>query len=173
MKNKLFRMCIFGFFFTGVLGSLFHFVYEWSGYNSFFGLFFPINESTWEHLKLLYLPYLLWSLIEYRLTNKNKSLWFGKAIGLLIGMLAIIGFFYSYNGIIGRNIPFLNILSFFIGVAAAFGTDCIIIKSNKFEKLEKIGIAIFILMGALFMFFSVAPPLIPLFKDPITFSYGI
>ncbi len=166
-------MCIFGFFFTGVLGSLFHFVYEWSGYNSFVGLFFPINESTWEHLKLLYLPYLIWSLIEYKLTNKNKSLWFGKAIGLLIGMLAIIGFFYSYNGIIGRNIPFLNILSFFIGAAAAFGADCIIIKSNKFEKLEKIGIAILILMGALFMLFSVAPPLIPLFKDPITFSYGI
>lgn len=173
MKNKLFRICICGFFFTGVLGSLFHFIYELSGYNSFIGLFFPVNESTWEHLKLLYLPYLIWSLIEYKLTNKNKSLWFGKAIGLIIGMLAIIGFYYSYNGIIGRNIPFLNILSFFIGAAASFISDYVLIKSDKFEKLEIVGIVIFILIGALFMLFSVAPPLIPLFKDPITFSYGI
>lgn len=166
-------MSVFGFFFVGVVGSLFHFVYMLSGYNHFAGLFFPVNESTWEHLKLLYLPYLLWTFIEYRLTNKNKSLWFSKAIGLFVGMLAITGFFYSYNGIIGRNIPFLNLLSFFVGVGAAFITDCLLIKANKFERLENIGIAIFILIGALFMLFSVAPPLIPLFKDPITFNYGI
>ncbi len=173
MKNKLFRQCIFGFIFTGILGSLFHFVYRWSGCNSFVGLFFPVNESTWEHLKLLYLPYLIWSVVEYKATNKNKSLWFGKAIGLLIGMLAIISFFYSYNGIIGRNIPFLNILSFFIGIAAAFAIDFFIIKSNRFEKLEKVGIAVFAVVGAAFILFSFMPPLIPLFKDPVTFSYGI
>lgn len=173
MRNKLFRQCIFGFIITGVLGSLFHFVYGWCEYNSFVGLFFPVNESTWEHLKLLYLPYLIWSVIEYKILNKNKSLWFGKAIGLLTGMLAIISFFYSYNGIIGRNIPFLNIVSFFIGIAAAFTVDYFMIKSGKFEKAEKIGIAIFAVIGILFILFSFMPPLIPLFKDPVTFSYGI
>lgn len=173
MKKKLFGLSLFGFFFVGTLGSLFHFIYELSGYNKFAGLFFPVNESTWEHLKLLYLPYLIWTVIEYPLTNKNKSLWFSKAIGFLVGTLAIIGFFYSYNGIIGKNIPFLNILSFFIGVAAAFCTDYFMIKLNKFERFEKIGIGIFIVSGILFMLFSFMPPLIPLFKDPITFSYGL
>ena len=88
-------------------------------------------------------------------------------------MLAIISFFYSYNGIIGRNIPFLNILSFFIGIAAAFAIDFFIIKSNRFEKLEKVGIAVFAVVGAAFILFSFMPPLIPLFKDPVTFTYGI
>ena len=173
MNNKLFRQCIFGFIFTGILGSLFHFVYDWSGCNSFIGLFFPVNESTWEHLKLLYLPYLLWSVIEYKTLDKNKSLWFGKAIGLLVGMLAIISFFYTYNGIIGKNIPFLNILSFFIGIAAAFAVDSLIIKSGKAESLEKLGISIFAATGILFILFSFMPPHIPLFQDPINFTYGI
>lgn len=115
----------------------------------------------------------MWSVIEYKVLNKNKSLWFGKAVGLLTGMLAIISFFYSYNGIIGRNIPFLNIVSFFIGIAAAFTVDYFMIKSGKFEKTEKIGIAIFAVIGILFILFSFMPPLIPLFKDPVTFSYGI
>lgn len=173
MEKKLFRQCIFGFIFTGILGSLFHFVYEWSGCNSFTGLFFPVNESTWEHLKLLYLPYLIWSVIEYKVLDKNKSLWFGKAIGLLVGMLAIISFFYSYNGITGKNIPFLNILSFFIGIAAAFTVDYLIIRSGKCKNLEKVGITIFAVIGILFVLFSFIPPLIPLFKDPVTFTYGI
>ena len=173
MEKKLFRQCILGFIFTGILGSLFHFIYEWSGCNSFIGLFFPVNESTWEHLKLLYLPYLMWSAIEYKALDKNKSLWFGKAIGLLVGMLSIIGFFYSYNGITGKNISFLNILSFFVGIAAAFTVDYFIIKSGKSEKFEKVGIVIFAVTGILFVLFSFMPPLIPLFKDPVTFTYGI
>lgn len=173
MKNKLFRQSLFGFIFTGILGSLFHFVYKWSGFNSIVGLFFPVNESTWEHLKLLWLPYFIWSVIEYKVLDKNKSLWFGKAIGLTVGMLAIISFFYSYNGIIGKTILFLDILSFFIGVAAAFISDYFIIKSGKAEKLEKIGIIIFTAFSAAFILFSFMPPLIPLFEDPIHFTYGL
>ncbi len=171
--QKIRRWEIAGLLFTLIFGTLLHFFYQWSGNLWQVGILAPVNESSWEHLKLLYLPYLIWSVVEYKATNKNKSLWFGKAIGLLIGMLAIISFFYSYNGIIGRNIPFLNILSFFIGIAAAFAIDFFIIKSNRFEKLEKVGIAVFAVVGAAFILFSFMPPLIPLFKDPVTFSYGI
>ena len=39
-----------------VLGTLAHFVYDWSGQNSFIGLLTPVNESTWEHMKLLFFP---------------------------------------------------------------------------------------------------------------------
>ena len=42
-----------------VLGTLAHFVYDWSGQNSFIGLLTPVNESTWEHMKLLFFPMLI------------------------------------------------------------------------------------------------------------------
>ena len=47
---------IIGILAVWVSGSLFHFVYDWTGHNTLVGLFFPTNESTWEHMKLAFLP---------------------------------------------------------------------------------------------------------------------
>ena len=41
-----------------VLGCLNHFIYEWTGESPISALFCPVNESVWEHLKLLFFPYL-------------------------------------------------------------------------------------------------------------------
>lgn len=56
MKKSSLCPTIVGILFVSVLGVLMHFVYEWSGSNRFVGLFAPINESTWEHMKLLFFP---------------------------------------------------------------------------------------------------------------------
>ena len=55
--------CIIGAVTTIILGIVSHFVYDWTGGNFFVGLFFPVNESTWEHMKLLYFPLLLFALV--------------------------------------------------------------------------------------------------------------
>ena len=52
------------FLFISVLGVLLHFTYEWSGDNPIVALFSAVNESTWEHLKLLFFPMLLLTIIE-------------------------------------------------------------------------------------------------------------
>ena len=59
------RYNILAFIFIGLLGSLGHFFYEWSGNNKIIGYFFATNESTWEHLKLLFFPTVIYSVIEY------------------------------------------------------------------------------------------------------------
>ena len=46
---------------TLILGTLLHFLYEWTGYNYLVGFISPVNESTWEHLKLLFFPVLFLS----------------------------------------------------------------------------------------------------------------
>ena len=61
LKTNLFR-----FIFISVLGVLLHFTYEWSGDNAVVGLFSAVNESTWEHLKLLFFPFLLLTIDESR-----------------------------------------------------------------------------------------------------------
>ena len=63
LKTNLFR-----FIFISVLGVLLHFTYEWSGDNAVVGLFSAVNESTWEHLKLLFFPFLLRVIEAYRPT---------------------------------------------------------------------------------------------------------
>ncbi|MGN1328860.1 MAG: DUF6512 family protein [Eubacterium sp.] len=175
MNKKLFKLEIIGFIFVSVLGTLSHFVFEWSGYNRIIGMVVPVNESTWEHLKLLFFPYLIWSVIQYILLKEKSGVIFSKSIGVVIGMTAIVSFYYTYTGVIGKSIDWMNILSFFIGVLIAFICDYIMIKSERFTSVtyDCIGIGIFIAFIILFFLFTTAPPFITLFKDPINNSYGI
>ena len=51
-----------GIVFSVIVGTLAHFVYEWTGKNPIAAIFFPIDESVWEHVKLLFFPTLLYGL---------------------------------------------------------------------------------------------------------------
>lgn len=61
------------FIIVGAIGTLWHFVYDWTGDNHFIGFFFPVNESTWEHLKLIFFPALIYSVIEYYVIKKQTA----------------------------------------------------------------------------------------------------
>ena len=60
-----------GLLFTAVLGILSHFFYDWSGRTPLAALISPVNESIWEHMKLLFFPALLWSLFTPRSLRKD------------------------------------------------------------------------------------------------------
>lgn len=104
MLNSLASWEIAGFIFVVVVGTLLHFVYHWSGNAPIVGIISPVNESTWEHLKLLFVPMLLFSIIEYFAVGKAfPGFIAAKAFGILLGMLVILAIFYTYTGIIGKN----------------------------------------------------------------------
>ena len=76
-KISLLKFEIISFIFISILGTLLHFTYEWSNNNSFIGLFSAINESTWEHLKLIFFPMLITTIIGtiyYKNKYPNKRL---------------------------------------------------------------------------------------------------
>ena len=60
-------------FFVLITGTLSHFIYEWSGNNFIVGFFFPVNESTWEHMKLVFFPMFLFSIFMFKRLNGNHS----------------------------------------------------------------------------------------------------
>ena len=70
--NDLKRFCLVGFLVTTVLGILSHFVYDWTGGGFIIGLFFPVNESTWEHMKLMYFPLLAFSVAESKILKEQN-----------------------------------------------------------------------------------------------------
>ena len=59
--NKLKYFTVVGGAAVLALGAAAHFFYEWSGNNFFVGMFSPVNESVWEHMKLAFFPMLLFS----------------------------------------------------------------------------------------------------------------
>ena len=175
MDKKLFKYEVSGFIFVGVIGTLDHFLFEWFDSNVIVGLFCPVNESVWEHLKLLFFPYLIWTVIEYFFLREQHNFFCSKLKGIAAGMVFIVSFYYTYTGVTGKVSTFADILSFFIGAAVAFIISYEFMRNGKHGSrlYENLSILIFIFISAMFFAFTFSPPLIPLFEDPQRFTYGI
>lgn len=121
--NKLKRYTILGFLFVSITGSISHFVYEWSGNNLILGLFFPVNESTWEHMKLSFFPMTLYSFImEKKLKKEYPCITSALPFGIITATFLIPAFFYTYSGILGQHFLVLDIAVFLASVLVAFIT---------------------------------------------------
>ena len=117
---------------TSAIGCLLHFVYEWSGENVIVGLFSAVNESTWEHIKLLYIPFLLSAIIENIIYGRYfRNFFYSKLIGAIVGMFTIVSVYYTYTGIIGKRFAFVDISIFIIGVFVAYGVSLLLMLKHR------------------------------------------
>ena len=172
-KKKIRNYQIFSVIFTFILGTILHFTYNLSGKNIFIASFSAINESVWEHLKLLYFPMLIIILIGYFYIGKDiPNFLCSKIIGILVALAFTIIFFYTYTGILGKNIAFIDITSFFIAtILGEFVAYTLII--NKFKCNKKTAVLILVIFLISFITFTYHTPNIGIFKDPQTERYGI
>ena len=165
--KKLKHYYIIGTLFVIVTGTLAHFVYGWSGQNYIVGFFFPVNESTWEHMKLCFFPMLLYSLyLICMMKNTHPGICSASAAGILSGTFTIPVLFYTYTGILGQNFLPLDIGVFIVSVLIAFRTVYKLTVSCKvrcYMGLLWIAIAI---LGLCFVLFTYLPPDIGLFREP-------
>ncbi len=172
-KNKIRNYQIISIIFACILGTLLHFTYKFFGENIFASWFSAINESVWEHLKLLFFPMLLTTIIGYFYLGKNvPNFLCSKVLGTLISMLFIIIFFYTYTGIIGKSILFIDISSFFVAVILGEFLSYKLMISN-FKCNNIIAIITFTIILLCFIVFTYCTPNIEIFRDPVTNQYGI
>ena len=174
MKKNLFIWQFACFVATVLFGTLLHFLYDWTNENTAVALISAVNESTWEHMKILYFPMLIFSIIQYRYFKNNDCYWWVKLTGIITGLIAIPIMFYTYNGAIGKSPDWLNITFFFIAALAGSFTEYILFRKAKITLKSKL-LPFFLILsiGAMFIYFTFDPPVLPLFKDPLTGRYGI
>lgn len=169
MSDSLKKYFAAGFFFVAAAGTLCHFVFEWSGRRFLAGLFCPVNESTWEHIKLLFFPALIYIIfLSLRFRSFCPSLTSSLFFGLLLGCLSIPVLFYTYSGILGTHVFFMDILVFLASIAICFITSWKILHKEWLKQTEKL---LFVMIAALFtafIIFSYLPLPIGLFHDPST-----
>lgn len=155
------------FLFIAITGTLLHFVYEWTGQNPAAAIIAPVNESTWEHLKLLFMPAFLFTLIqEAAIGGRYPSLVTGKGKAVLLGLSSIVVFFYTYSGILGKNVTWVDISIFYIAVAIYTWISRRNLEGEKDHANASIGAAIFIILFLCFVIFTIQPPRIGLFMEP-------
>ena len=168
-KNKLLKFQIFSVIFTWILGTILHFTYDWSNHNAIVGAFSAITESTWEHLKLLFFPMLITTIIGYfylKPKEEYKNFLCAKTIGILSALAFVVVFFYTYTGIIGTNFAILDIGSFFVGVF--LGEYMVYKLTNKISGCKNcLAAFILIVLFICFIVFTYNAPQIGLFRDPL------
>lgn len=153
MKHRLKKSELGGAVFVMVFGTLLHFFYEWSGNNPVVALFAPYNESTWEHLKLLFFPVLFYSLFQYRYIGKQYFGYItGRLAGVLCGALLIVLVFYGYMAIFGHSILWIDISLFYVSVVLCYGIAYIITLWDRIPRWAEFlsGVA---LAGIVLLFF--------------------
>ena len=156
------------------MGVRIHFLYDWLGEAVWIAPISGVNESTWEHMKLLFVPMFIFAILQSFFFRDRADFWCVKLRGILLGITLIPVIFYTYNGVIGKSPDWFNIAIFFVSAAIAY-----IFETRKFNergcvcKNPKIPIALLCLVALLFVVFTFATPEIPIFKDPLTNSYGI
>lgn len=165
-----------GLFLTLIFGNLLHFVYDWSGENRIVAAFAAVNESTWEHMKLLVIPWVIWSLVEaVALRSSRRPVLMARALGLLVGVVLIPAVYYTYTGALGVSSMIADVVLFQAAVLLGAWLSWRIMAAGKLTGLLWSILGALVLLGAwgLFLWWTFDPPVLPIFIDPTNGTVGL
>lgn len=175
MRKRLFFWELGGFLFTGLAGTLLHFAYGWSGDSLWTAAFSAVNESTWEHMKLLFFPLFFFSVIQVCALGRNYPNFPAvRAVSTLTGLALIPILYYTYTGILGRHLLWADIAVFFLADLGAFWLDFYLLRRGKLSSAwqQVAGLAVLWALAFCFVWCTFHPPHIALFRDSATGLYG-
>lgn len=174
MKRSISMWEFVGFGVAAAGGTLLHFLYDWLGKAAWIAPFSGVNESTWEHMKLLFWPMFIYAIFESFFFRDREDFWCVKLRGILLGLALIPIIFYTYNGAVGKSPDWLNIAIFFITAAVAYIYEARLFNFGKVKRRsQKLAFAVLCVIALLFVLFTFRTPEIGIFLDPVTGTYGI
>lgn len=166
-----------GWLFTLAAGAGLHFLYPaWP--NGFTALFGPVNESTWEHLKLIFWPMALFAVVEYAVYGKKKGNFLPiRTSAAVLALAAVIILFYTYSGVLGTHVLAADIAVFVLAAASGYLFSCRQLgrteRAAVFPGASWVALAVWLSLAVCFAVFSYYPPRIALFLDPVSGGYGV
>lgn len=155
----------------GSAASLSHFLYDLSGKKLIVGLFNPVNDSVWEHLKLMFFPFLLWWIVIYLIKNRKYDIplnsWIeSAAVSLVAAPFSVVLLFYGYKGALGIESVFIDILLAFISYYIALCVASHFLEYSVPNKCAAIvSVIIIVIIFAAFIVFTINPPRLPIFSS--------
>ena len=161
-----------------ILGVFLHFTYDLFGGNMLMGIFTPVNESVWEHLKLLFVPFTLFSIGFYFYTKRKFSnMLLTTLFGNVVGMFVIVTLYYLGLEIFRTDNMTFNIISYILGVMTSYAILYLGIYNEEFLEETKnstiVGACALTLLFTIFTLNTFSPIKLNITQDPVTKTYGI
>ena len=158
-----------------IISFIAHFAYNFLP-NTLTSILIPVNESIFEHMKIIFTSTLLYGLIDYTLLKLNNikfnnfifQLFFTSFISIPIFLIIYL----PIRFIIGEYL-ILTLLLLFITYLISSIISYNILKSISIPILNIISIPLIILIYLIFSYFTYNPPKNFFFLDTLTNSYGI
>jgi len=164
---------IVSFFLISIIGTVLHFTHNWFKNGILLHIFSAVNESTWEHMKLLVLPTILVMIFQYILLRDRYFNLFNSLFILYLIEILTIPLLYESLRLIFKKIHFLvTILIFYIAIILGVYIQYIMLISEISFLNEYISFVLIIVLTILFGIFTYYPPKYLIFRDPITGRYG-
>lgn len=155
---------ILAFVLTALAGTGLHFAYDlWPV--PLVGLFTPVNESVWEHLKLLYWPFLAASALLCAHRQHQAACWGGHLAALLGMPLVLLGVYYILLAGFGVQSLVVDIGLYYLTLALSFFLSCRWGKRGTLGRFAGILVILAGLYGAALILFTMAPPELPIFIE--------
>ena len=169
--KKVKIVSIFGMF---ILCFLTHFLYNFFP-NTLFSIFFPVNESIWEHMKMMSSSILIWSILEYFLYKKFRvnhnnfilSLFLEVCLSIIIFLIIYLPIYHFTGSIFILNLIVLFISLYFVNIISYY------ILALRYLHKELLGIVGIILLYIIFGILTYNPPFNYIFFDKMENKYGI
>lgn len=158
-----------------IIGTLLHFLYEFSGGNLLVAIFSAVNESVWEHIKIAVIPTYIVAIAKmWILEDRKCNLWSSLFLKIVTLIILIPLLFYSYQAILKIESVIIDIAIFYISIIISEFIEYIIQSKVKVSaKLDDIFKYLNIFMVGLFVIFTFIPPKIEIFRDKLSNKYGI
>ncbi|MED9969802.1 MAG: DUF6512 family protein [Ruminococcus sp.] len=173
MHKKLIYTETAGILFTAAGCIFMRKLYAFSNYGLSGVLFGSVNSSVWEYAKSLFLPYLVWSVIELlclgrclkRFTSIKTA-----ALCLILALYLPLSYLFVKTDTNGAAEIVISVLS----VTAAQLFSIVIYQSPlKPERYFSVALCTLFLLLSFYFSFTPFPPDSPLFADRITGQRGI
>ncbi len=148
---------------TSLGGSALHFLYDWLP-SPLTALFSPINESVWEHLKLLFWPMLLGATFLARRSKNRPRLWSAFFVALLATPAFLLSAFYGLKALGVESLP-VDIGLYFLRMFLGYGLAWLLYRRTKVENVGGWILMAVILYGASLILFTFAAPALPIFAS--------
>ena len=159
-----------------LLSFLCHFLYDLFP-NVLFSVFFPVNESIFEHMKIISSSILIYSIIEYILLKKFKlnfsnfifNIFISCISNIFIFLIIFLPIYYRF----GENIIVTLILLFISIIVTQFISYKILSMKKNYNYLNIVSLIMIIVIYVLFGYLTYNPIICPFFFDPMAEKYGI
>ena len=142
-----------------IISFLIHFMYDFFPY-TFVSFFCPVNESIWEHMKILYSATTFYGIIDYILLRKYKIKYNNFMFQLFFtGFSSIVIYLIIYipiYNLIGEHL-FISISLMLIVYIICQIISYKILKGKEYKYINKVSILLIILMYGMFGYLTYKP----------------